>query len=410
MALTFEYKVRDRSGKLVEGVVEGDSIPLVATKLREMGYVPIAIQSKTMGMSTEIKIPFFSERVKLKEVAVAARQLATMIESGLPIVRSLAVLADQVENKQLSIVLTKVRLDVEAGSTLFAAMGKYPKVFNALFCTMVEAGEVSGTLDAVLSQVANTMEEQADLRAKVKSAMTYPVIVLCIIGLIFLALLIFIVPIFQKLFASLGGAKLPLPTRIVVGISHAILSPMLLVIIIVVVGIILLFRWWRSTESGRLKWDTTKLKFPIFGSLLHKVALTRFAGTLSSLLSSGVSILESLDMAGQASNNKLVEGVCQQAKEFVKGGGALATVLGENPAIIPMLVTNMVEVGEQTGALDAMLQKVSDFYSAEVNNTVNSLTSVLEPVLIVIMGVVVGTVIVAMYLPMFDYIKHVPTS
>jgi type IV pilus assembly protein PilC len=410
MALTFEYKVRDRTGSLVQGQLEGDSLALVVGKLRDMGYLPISVTPRSkVDVRKEITIPGLTNRVKLQETAVATRQLATMVDSGLSVVRSLAILANQVENKELGKVLAEVRLDVERGSSLSAACGKHPNVFSTLFVTMVQAGEAGGTLDTVLMDLAKTMEKQAVLQRTIKSAMTYPIVVLSVMVLIFMALLIFIVPTFKKLFTSLH-ASLPLPTQIVLHISGILMSAWaVLVFFGVVVGVVLL-RKWIQTEDGRVKWDRFKMKPPIFGQLIHKVSLARFTHTLSSLVSAGVPILESLDIVSETSGNRIVGDALLQAKAGVREGRSLAEVLREHEDVIPSLVTQMVEVGEQTGALDSMLKKVGEFYDGEVENTVNNLTAMLEPFLTVVLGAGVGVMVISMYLPMFTYIKHIPQS
>ena len=405
MALTFEYKVRDRSGSLVEGQLEGDSMALVVRKLREMGYMPISVTPKSnINIKTEIKIPGLSDRVKLKEVAVVTRQLSTMVDSGLSVVRSLGILAGQVDNAELARVLNAVRLDVEHGSALSAACAKHPKVFSNLFCTLVQAGEVGGNLDEVLASLARTIENQANLNRTIRSAMTYPAVVLSVMGLIFIAMIVFIVPVFQNLFSSLGG-KLPLPTQMLINISKIITSAWALVIIAVIVGAIVGFRRWIKTENGRARFDKFKLRPPIFGPLFHKVALARVTSTLASLIKSGVPILESLDICAETAGNQTVGDVLLLAKEGVREGRPLADPLREHEDIIPSLVVQMIEVGEQTGALDNMLQKVAEFYDAEVANTVDNLTSLLEPLLTLVMGVMVGTMVICLYLPMFSYIK-----
>jgi type IV pilus assembly protein PilC len=410
MALTFDYKVRDKTGNVVEGQLEGDSMSLVVGKLREMGYLPISVSPKSrVNVRRDINIPGLSNRVKMTEIAVATRQMATMIDSGLSVVRALSILSGQVENKELGRVLGEVRLDVERGSSLSAACAKFPKIFNTLFITMVQAGEAGGHLDAVLLDLASTMEKQAVLRRTVRSAMTYPAVVLSVMTVIFLALLIFIVPVFSKLFASLG-AKLPTPTLIVIGISKIVLSLWAFVVLAVIVGAVVALRRWIKTEDGRKKWDRFKLRPPVFGQLIHKVALARFSHTLASLIEAGVPILESLDIVADTAGNRIVGDVLLEAKAGVREGRALADTLREHEDIIPTLVTQMIEVGEQTGALDAMLHKVGQFYDGEVETTVNNLTSMLEPMLTVVMGVGVGTMVICMYLPMFDYIKHIPQS
>jgi len=410
MAITFDYKVRDRTGNLVEGQLEGDSLTLVVGKLREMGYLPIAVTPKSKTrVNKDITIPGLSNRVKLTEIAVATRQLATMIDSGLSVVRSLSILATQIDNKELGRILGEVRLDVERGSSLSAACAKYPKIFSPLFITMVQAGEAGGHLDAVLLDLASTMEKQAVLRRTVRSAMTYPIVVMSVMVLIFLALLIFIVPVFQKLFTSLH-AKLPLPTQVVIGASKIILSVWSVLILAIIITGVVLFKRWIQTDNGRLKWDAFKLRPPIFGELIHKVALARFSHTFASLIQAGVPILESLDIVSETAGNRIVADALLDAKAGVREGRALADTLREHDEIIPTLVTQMVEVGEQTGALDAMLHKVGQFYDGEVETTVNNLTSMLEPLLTVVMGAGVGVMVVSMYLPMFSYIKHIPQS
>ncbi|MCL6095325.1 MAG: type II secretion system F family protein [Actinobacteria bacterium] len=409
MATTFEYKVRDRGGKLIEGQLEGDSMQLVLNKLREMGYLPIAVKPKPQrGLHREINIPGISNRIKLKELAMMSRQFATMVDSGLSIVRSLGVLSEQVENKELAKVLRAVRMDVERGGSLSEALSRHPKVFNPLYVTMVHAGEVGGNVDQVLSNLASMLERQADLQHKIRSAMTYPAVVLSIIGIIFIVMMVVIVPIFQHLFKSLGGT-LPLPTRIVITVAHDIASIYLLVIVAVIALIVFAFRKWIATNNGRRHWDSFKLKPPIFGPLVHKVALARMSSTLSSLLASGVPILESLDIVSDTSGNRVVADALQEAKKGVREGQPLVEPLRKHEVITPLML-QMIDVGEQTGALEGMLSRISDFYNGEVETTVNNLTTILEPLLIVVMGIVVGAVIISLYLPMFDYIKLVKTS
>ncbi|MHB1889917.1 MAG: type II secretion system F family protein [Acidimicrobiales bacterium] len=411
MALTFDYKVRDRGGNLVEGQLEGDSLALVVGKLREMGYLPISVTPKSrVNFRAEINIPGISNRVKLVEVAMATRQLATMVDSGLSVVRSLGILEGQVENKELAKILGAVRLDVERGSSLSDACARHPKAFSDLFVAMVQAGEAGGNIDIVLSNLATTMEKQAAINKKIRSAMTYPVIVLSVMTVIFLALLIFIVPVFKHLFQSLGGAKLPLPTRIVLHISAIVLSPWAIVVIAVIAAGVYGFIRWKSTERGREIWDKAKLRPPVFGPLMHKTALSRFSNSFSSLLQAGVPILEALDIVSDTAGNQTVAAVLQETKQAVREGRPLAEPFRAHEEVIPALVTQMVEVGEQTGALDSMLRKVAEYYDGEVETTVNNLTSLLEPLLTVVMGAGVGVMVVSMYLPMFDYVKHIPTS
>jgi type IV pilus assembly protein PilC len=410
VALTFDYKVRDRAGSLVEGQLEGDNMALVVRRLREMGYMPISVTPKSaVNLKTEIKIPGISDRVKLREVAVMTRQLSTMVDSGLSVVRSLGILAAQCENDELARVLNDVRLDLEHGSSLSAACTKHPKVFSHLFCTLVQAGEIGGNLDEVLSNLATTIEKQAQLNRTIRSAMTYPAVVMSVMLVIFTAMIVFIVPVFKNLFASLGG-KLPFPTLVLIKISSIVTSVWVLLVIAVIVGTIIGIKKWIATDEGRRRWDKLLLKPPIFGPLFHKVSLARMTGSLASLISSGVPILESLDICADVAGNRTVGDVLLQAKAGVREGRPLADPLREHENVIPPLVVQMIEVGEQTGALDGMLRKVGEFYDQEVEVTVNNLTSLLEPLLTVVMGAMVGAMVICLYLPMFDYIKLVPNA
>jgi type IV pilus assembly protein PilC len=398
---TFDYKVRDRDGRLVSGQLDGDNLALVAAKLRDMGFAPVEIKPvKGVNLRSEINIPGLSDRVKLKEVALMSRQLATMVSSGLTLVRSLGVLADQIESKPLREAMIQVRSDVEQGTLLSAALERLPKIFSPLYISMVRAGEVGGALDAVLLKLSTTLEKQVELRSKVRSAMAYPAIVMCLVVVVVTALMIFVVPIFKKLFQQLN-AKLPFPTRIVIGISNVVASVYLLVVVAAIILIIVAFRKWISTPGGRLIWDRFKLRPPIFGPLVHKVALTRFTSTLASLLTAGVPIIESLDIVAANSGNQIVANAVRGAQDGVRQGQSLSSTLAQYE-VMPVMVTQMIETGEESGALDEMLDKVAEFYDNEVNSTIASLTSILEPLLIVTMGTCIGFIVVSMYLPMFD--------
>ncbi|MGH9293332.1 MAG: type II secretion system F family protein [Acidimicrobiales bacterium] len=401
---TFDYKVRDRGGQLVSGQLEGDNMPLVAAKLRDMGFAPIEIKPVSrVNLKAEIRIPGLSDRVKLKEVALMSRQLATMVASGLTLVRSLSVLSEQIESRPLREAMLKIRADVEQGMLLSSALEKLPKIFPPLYIAMVKAGEVGGSLDAVLLKLSSTLEKQVELRSKVRSAMSYPAMVVSLVIIIVAALMIFVVPIFKKLFTQLGG-QLPLPTRIVVEVSNIVASVYLLVVIAVVVGVVILVRRWIATPSGREKWDRLKLRPPVFGPLAHKVSLARFTSTLSSLLASGVPIIEALEIVAQNSGNQMVADAVHGAQEGVRHGQSLSSSLAQYD-VMPIMVTQMIETGEESGALDSMLEKVAEFYDSEVSATVDTLTSVLEPLLIIFLGICVGSIVVSMYLPMFNVYK-----
>jgi type IV pilus assembly protein PilC len=404
MPETFQYKVKDKNGKLVEGSLEAENAQLVVSKLRSMGYVPIEIQQSGGGASLqrELKIPGLSDRVKLKEVAVFSRQFATMINSGLSLLRSLNILAEQTESKALAEIVNQVRMDVEKGSSLSQAMQKHPKAFGRLYVSMVRAGEVGGALDSVLLRLADTIEKQVELRRKVKSAMTYPMVVAILVLTIVAAMLLFVIPMFEGIYKQLGGS-LPAPTQLLINLSN-FLRKLWYVAFAGIVGGAIAFRKWIASEEGRKQWDAIKLKVPIFGKLVRKTALARFSRTLSALVRSGVPILESLDIVAETSGNYVVSKAVRETQAAVKRGDPLSKKLEEHPVFPPMVV-QMMAVGEETGALDEMLDKIADFYDQEVEATVDALTSLIEPLLIVVMGVCVGGMIISLYLPMFNIIK-----
>ena len=401
---TYVYKVRDKAGKLVEGSLESDSTTLVANKLRQMGYVPIAIDKKdTGGMKRELHLPSFGRSgVKLKDVSVFTRQFATMINSGLSLLRSLYILAEQTENKALARIVDLVRADVEKGASLSQALARHPKAFNRLYVAMVKAGETGGVLDSVLLQVAATIEKQVELKRKIKSAMTYPVVVFGLVLVIVSAMLLFVVPMFKNLYGELGGT-LPLPTRLLIGISTVVTKFFPVLVLLLAAGSWSLRRWVK-TEKGRAIWDAMKLRVPVFGKLVHKTALTRFSRTLAVLLRSGVPILESLEITSDTVNNVVMSDAIKDVQAAVKTGESIAKPLATHEVFPPMVV-QMMAVGEETGALDTMLEKIGDFYDQEVEATVNALTSLLEPLLIVVMGGAVGGMVIALYMPMFNIIK-----
>ena len=403
MATTFAYKVRDQSGKLVEGQLEAEDATLVVGKLRQMGYTPIAVEAKHDNkLKTDIKIPGLSGRVKLRDVAVFSRQFATMINSGLSLIRSLAILADQTENEELARVIGEVRLDVEKGVSLSAAISRHPKVFSRLYIAMVRSGEIGGVLDAVLMRLADTIEKQVELRRKIRSAMTYPIVALGICILIASAMLLFIVPQFKAIYTDLGG-QLPLPTRVLISLSDLLKAWFPLFILAAGIGVYV-FRRWIKTENGRMIWDRFKLRMPVFGLLTRKTALARFSRTLAALTRSGVGILEALDSVAETAGNEVVAVALRDTQSAVKRGDTLARPL-EQHEVFPPMVTQMISVGEETGALDEMLDKIADFYDSEVTATVDALTSLIEPLMVVVMGGLVGGMVISLYLPMFNIIK-----
>jgi type IV pilus assembly protein PilC len=386
---TYTYKVRDRQGRMLEGTLDAESTTLVANRLREMGYVPIQIDKKqTDALKKEIKL-LGPRKPKLKDISVFSRQFATMINSGLSLLRALYILSDQTENQALRDVIVEIRTDVE-------------KIFDDLYVSMVRSGEIGGVLDSVLLRLADTIEKQVELRGKIKSALTYPVAVLALVLLIVVAMLLFIVPIFKTLYDDLGGT-LPLPTRLLLAVS-TILKRFFPIVVLLVGVATWLFRRWIKTDTGRAAWDQFKLKVPIIGGLVQKTALARFSATLSALLRSGVPILESLDIVAETVSNRVMSDAIKDVQQAVRGGESIAKPLAQHKVFPPMVV-QMMAVGEETGALDEMLEKIGQFYEREVEATVDALTSLLEPLLIVVLGGAVGGMVVALYMPMFNIIK-----
>ena len=403
---TFEYKVRDHTGTLKSGKLEAESPTQVAAKLKQMGYAPVSITKSGGGMSTEIKIPGFGKpKIKLKDLAVFSRQFATMINAGLSLLRALNILTEQTENKELARILGEVRNDIETGNAVSAAMAKHPDAFPPLMVNMSRAGEVGGFLDQVLLQIADNYEAEVKLRGKVKSAMTYPVVVLCIAVLAVIGMLLFIVPTFAGLFKQLGGT-LPAPTRVLVAMSSGLKVGIIPLIVMIVVGMQV---WRRIKHKKRVREfvDPLKLKMPVFGPLFQKIALTRFCRNLGTMMHSGVPILQSLDIVAETTGNIVIEHATRAVQESVRTGEALTKPLSEHPVFPPMVV-QMMAVGEDTGALDTMLHKIAEFYDQEVESTTESLTALIEPLMLAFLGGIVGSMIVALYMPIFkifDLIK-----
>ncbi|QCB93646.1 type II secretion system F family protein [Cellulomonas shaoxiangyii] len=397
---TFEYAVRDREGKIIKGRLEAADQAAVANKLRSIGVAPVSINEvSTSGMNAEIRIPGLGDKIGMKDLAIMGRQLATMINSGLSLLRGLSIVAEQTENKALARTLAQVRNNVEQGVAFSVALGKHPHVFPPLMINMVRAGEVGGFLDQVLVSVADNFEAEVKLRSKIKSAMTYPVVVFVIAILATVGMLLFIVPVFEGMFESLGG-ELPGPTKVLVFLSGVLkwaVGPLVLA-----GGV---FAWWWSKHKNdkaiRERLDPLKLKIPVFGKLFQKVAVSRFARNFGTMLKSGVPILQALDIVGETSGNLVLERAAHAVQESVRSGQSLAGPLSLHPVFPPMVV-QMMAVGEDTGALDTMLEKISDFYDQEVEATTDALTSLIEPLMIVVIGGVVGGMIVALYLPIFS--------
>ncbi|HEY0561048.1 MAG TPA: type II secretion system F family protein [Frankiaceae bacterium] len=405
MATTYAYSVRDRAGKLVSGTLDAESEALVASRLRAMGYAPLSISASKQGMKRDLAIPGMGKRVKLKDLAVFSRQFATMIDSGLSLLRALSILCDQTESKELARVLGEVRKDVETGSPLSTAMGQHPKVFPPLMVNMTRAGEVGGFLDAVMLQIAKNYEAEVRLRGKIKSAMTYPVVVLVMALLMCVGMLLFVVPTFSKMFKDLGGT-LPLPTRVLVALSDGLrLGAPALVVLLVALAVT--YAKVKRKDSVRAVVDPMKLKVPVFGNLFRKIALSRFARNLGTMTSSGVPILQSLDIVADTTGNVVLARAIRDVQESVRTGESLSKPLEQHPVFPPMVV-QMMAVGEDTGALDQMLLKISEFYDQEVEATTEQLTALIEPIMIGLLGGIVGAMVVALYMPIFkvfDLIK-----
>jgi type IV pilus assembly protein PilC len=400
MAQTFQYKVRDKAGNTVTGTLVADSELLVLQRLRELGYTPLEVGKEKKGLNIEINLK--RAKVKLKDLAVFSRQFATMINSGLPILRALAILSEQTPNKLLAETLTQCRNDVEQGASLSGAMQKHPKVFNDLYISMVKSGEMGGSLDSTLLKLAAMLEREVHLRGKIKSAMTYPVAVVGLVVLIMAAMLLFVVPQFKGIYEQLGGS-LPLPTRVLISLSDAMKSYWYITVGMFFLARFLLRRY-KATENGRTQIDRLKLRVPVFGPLFHKTALSRFSSTLSMLLSAGVPILQALDIVSDTVNNKIVSKAVVDVQSSVREGESIAKPLSKH-AIFPPMVVQMIAVGEETGQVDTMLTKVAQFYDQEVEASVDALTSLIEPLLIAIIGGFVGAAVIALYMPMFNIIK-----
>jgi Type II secretory pathway, component PulF len=400
-SLTYAYRARDATGKVVKGKLDAPTEGAVAARLRTMGVSPIDIveAGAGTGLQKELTIPGFAHHVKLKDLAIMSRQMATMIGAGLSLLRTLNILAEQAGSKKLAEIMSEVRDDVEEGTSLSEAMAKHPVDFPPLMINMVRAGETGGFLEGALESVATNFEKEVKLRGTVKSAMTYPVIVLIMSLASVVVMLVFIVPIFQNMFASLGG-QLPIPTQILVNVSHSMvwLGPLLAVLIIA------FWLWWRTnknTERVRKVVDPLKFRIPVFGSLLKKIAIARFSRNFSSMLAAGVPILQALRIVGETSGNWVIEQALVSVGESVRQGESIAGPLAKEP-VFPAMVTQMVAVGEDAGSLETMLEKIAVFYDDEVESTTESLTSLIEPLLVAFLGVVVGGMIVALYLPIFQ--------
>jgi type IV pilus assembly protein PilC len=394
----FTYKGTNRSGAPVSGEMNASNKNELQQMLRRQQITPTRMSEK----GKEFNLPTFGGGVNAKELAIFTRQFSVMIDAGLPLVQCLEILATQQENKTFQKVLTGTRTSVEGGSTLSAAMKQYPKVFDPLYSNMVEAGETGGILDTILQRLSSYIEKNVKLQRAVKSALVYPIGVLTIAAAVITLLLWKVVPIFATLFAGLG-VDLPLPTKIVIALSNFVGSIFGFLVLVAIVGAVFAIKVWYGTPGGRMAIDTVILKLPVLGILMRKIAVARFTRTLGTLISSGVPILEGLDITARTSGNAVIERALTQVRKSLEEGKSLTEPLKESE-VFPGMVTQMIAVGEQTGAMDAMLQKIADFYEEEVDAAVKDLLTALEPIMIVFLGLVVGGVVISMYLPLFSLI------
>ncbi len=402
---TFAFKALDLAGTPTRGEVDAETKQAVSAQLRARGLIVTDIEEQVPANAGDLLAGF--KGVKAAELTVATRQLATMISSGMSLLRTLYVLEEQTDNEKLKEAFVAVRKDVEAGLAFSDALRRHPKVFNELYVAMVAAGETGGILESTLLRVADQLEKDDALRRQIKAAMVYPAMIGGFALLVLVALITFLVPVFEQVFKDFGG-ELPLITQFTVSLSHLMIDRWYLMIGAVALAVYA-FRRWKNSDMGQVQWDRLKLKFPMqIGDIVQKVALARFARTFSSLVAAGVPMLEAIDITGRTSGNKVIEMAMDEVRESVKNGGSLVAPMTQAPEAFPVLVTQMIGVGEETGAIETMLSKVADFYEDQVAAAVKALTSILEPLMIIIVGSIVGFIVISMYLPMFkvyDQIK-----
>jgi type IV pilus assembly protein PilC len=402
MATTFVWKGRSPNGELLSGEYQAESKEDLVSHLRKRKIIITSMREKAKT-SLNIKLPG-NDRVSVKDIGVFTRQFATMINAGLPMVQCLDILAQQTEKEFFKTTVARVMADVEGGSTLAESMARHPKVFSTLYVNMVEAGEAGGILDVILVRLATFLEKLDQLQRKVKGALTYPSVVAIVAIGATCFMLIFIIPTFARMFTDFGG-QLPLPTQIVMGLSD-FLRGYWWAIAAVVVGIVVAIQRYYKTENGRLVIDRLLLRIPVLGQVIRKGSVARFTRTLGTLISSGVPILSGLEITARTAGNRVVENAVVATRESISQGNTIAEPLKAS-GVFPPMVTSMIAVGEQTGALDEMLEKIATFYDSEVDTAVDALTAIIEPVMIVVMGTVVGGMLIAMYLPMFKLVSVV---
>ena len=392
----FMWEGKTRVGGTMTGEIEAPNEAFVIAQLRRQQIVPVKVKTKPRDL--RITLPWQRGKVSKKELAVFTRQFATMIDAGLPLVQCLDILGMQQENDGFKKVILRVKEDVESGSTFADALGKHPRVFDDLFVNLVSAGEVGGILDTILARLAAYIEKAMKLGKQIKSAMVYPSTILAVAVIVTVVLLLYVIPIFGNMFADFGQA-LPVPTQIVLALS-GYTRKYFLVFILFIVLVVFAIRGYHRQETGRRNIDRLLLRLPILGDLIRKIAVARFARTLATMVASGVPILEGMDIVAKSAGNKIIEEAVMKARTSISEGKTISEPLAESK-VFPIMVTQMISVGEATGALDAMLTKVADFYDDEVDAAVGALTSLLEPMLMIFLGVVIGGLVIAMYLPIF---------
>lgn len=402
---TFAYRALDAKGAKASGQLDGDSKAAVAAALRNKGLIVLDIDEVKQGLAKK-DVFGAMQRVKPKDLTIFSRQFATMVNSGLAMLRCLYILEEQTENKKLTAVLGAVRADVEAGIALSDALEKHPKVFSRLYVSMVRAGEVGGILDEVLNRLATQLEKDDSIRRAVKSAMTYPVLIASFAFIVLIGMVMFLIPIFAGMYRDLGNAKLPMLTRLMVGLSD-LMKGNWYIVFPVLIALAYGLKQLKATETGTFVWDRIKLRVPMgIGEIVRKIAVARFSRTFGTLVSSGVPILQAIEITGKTAGNTVIERAMVGVQQNVKEGQSITEPL-EKVAVFPPMVTQMISVGEETGSLDQMLQKIADFYEDEVNASVKSLTSILEPIMMLGVGGIVGTVVISMYLPIFNMMNIV---
>jgi type IV pilus assembly protein PilC len=404
----FRYSSIDATGHRTKGTVEAPNEAAATHMLKQRGEVPLEVSAAGQGLDRDIKIPGLGNRVKLKDLAVFARQFATMTASGMSLLRSLSILEEQASSPPLKKALGELRNDVSGGGSLSASMAKHDKVFPRLMIAMIRAGETGGMIDRALEQIADSLEKDTALRGKIKSAMTYPAIVLAFTFVLIAAVLIFIVPIFEAMFKNLGG-QLPAITQFLVDTSHNMpwIGP--LVLGTGIGGSIAYKRQVRTSADFRLKVDRIKLKMPVFGSLFRKLAMSRFARNLGLLLNVGVPVMQALAVVGETTGNEVINVAMKDVQAAVRDGHPMSSAMRHHD-IFPTMVTQMVEVGEESGQISQMLDKVADFYDREVDSAADSLTASIEPIMVLVMGAVVGGMVVCLYLPMFTIYQNIQSN